>query len=187
MVACGGVAAFIQESAKTRNDFTIDFSQLILHFTEDLSGIFYVKSAVRFSQLISQKNAWGIACEIQGISTVFSKTPTAPPTHAVPKPPSDKKKTFQKPRKPGLCPEVNVISPKVNVISPKVNVLSPKVNVLFPKVNVKYFKGIFDEFKVLKFLVGGSRSLGFRKYLTCTTWFFPAKERSLQSHTPTRS
>ena len=79
-----------------------------------------------------------------------------PPTHGVPKPPSNKKVgKFQKSRKPRL--------------SPKVNARSPKVNVHSPKVNVKYFEGIFEGFKVFEILVWGSRSQGFRKYLTKST------------------
>ena len=55
----------------------------------------------------------------------FSKTPTGPPTHGVPKSPSNKKKKFKIDRKP-RSPKVNVRSPKVNARSPKVNVLPPK-------------------------------------------------------------
>ena len=54
-------------------------------------------------------------------------------------------------------------TPKTPVRSPKVNVRSPKVNAKYsPKVNVKYFEGICEDFKVLKFPVGWSRSQGSR-------------------------
>ena len=51
-------------------------------------------------------------------------------------------------------------------LSPKVNARSPKVNILSPKVNVKNLKEFLKNLKFLKFLVGGSRSQRFRKYLS---------------------
>ena len=58
------------------NIFTVDFSHLLIHFTEESSGNYFVKSVVRISQLISQENVWGINCEIQGVSTVIQASQT---------------------------------------------------------------------------------------------------------------
>ena len=66
MVACGGLAIFFKRVSNTREIF----SQFNFYFTEDVSGNYYVKSAVRFSQLISQENVWEINCDTQGVSTV---------------------------------------------------------------------------------------------------------------------
>ena len=58
--------------SETREIFGGKFHHSISVFTENVSENYFVKSAVRFSQLISQKNVWGINCEIQGVSTVLS-------------------------------------------------------------------------------------------------------------------
>ena len=86
----------------------------------------------------------------------FRKPLRGPPTHGAPKPPSNKKRKFQKTRKPRL-------SPKIKVCSPKVNACSQKVNVLSPKVNVKYFKGIFEEFNVFEMSCWGVTVTGVSK------------------------
>ena len=70
MVARGGVAVFIHIIKNAWNIFTVNFSQLHFYFTEKYSGNYFVKSAVRIPQLISQKNVQGTNCEIQGVSTV---------------------------------------------------------------------------------------------------------------------
>ena len=53
--------------------------------------------------------------------------------------------------------------PKVDAISPKVNAISPKVNAISPKPNVKYFKGIFEEFKVFEIFCWGVAVIGVSK------------------------
>ena len=49
------MAVFLKESAEHVNFVTIDFSQFKFYFTEKVNGTDFVKSAVPFSQLISQK------------------------------------------------------------------------------------------------------------------------------------
>ena len=83
------------------------------------------------------------------------ENPYAAPRPTDPQNPPSNKKQFQKPK-----------NLRESLISPKVNVISPKVNALSPKVNVKYFKGIFEEFKIFEIFFWGSRSQGLRKYLT---------------------
>ena len=62
----------------TWNIFTIDFSQLVFHFTVKFSVNYLVKSAVRISQLISQNSIRGIHCEIQGASMLSFCFPQDP-------------------------------------------------------------------------------------------------------------
>ena len=57
---------FFLKAAKRVKYF--NFSQFNVIVTAILSGNYYVKSAVRISQLISQKYIWGINYEIQGLS-----------------------------------------------------------------------------------------------------------------------
>ena len=45
----------------------------MFYFTVKCFGNYFVKSAVRISQLISQTNVWGINCEIQGVSMVSQR------------------------------------------------------------------------------------------------------------------
>ena len=59
VVVCGGVAVFIQIISKTRERVSqLTFAQFHFYFIE--KGFSFVKSAVRMSQLISQKNVRGI-------------------------------------------------------------------------------------------------------------------------------
>ena len=48
----------------------LTFHNSCFYSTERIAGNHFAKSAVRVSQLVSQKNAWGMNCEIQGVSTV---------------------------------------------------------------------------------------------------------------------
>ena len=71
VVACGGVAVFIQESAKAWNYFTIDFSQFIFYFTDQYFWeLFCEKCCAVFTTHFTEK-CLGIDCEIQGVSTVY--------------------------------------------------------------------------------------------------------------------
>ena len=92
----------------------------------------------------------------------FRKPLWAPPDPESPKTPRATKKEIPKTQKVFENP---FFFPKRKRSLPKSKRYLPKVNAISPKENVRYFKGNFEELKVLKFSVGGSPSQGFRKYL----------------------